>query len=529
MMEDQSPSKYVLVIDLGTSGPKVGLVDQQGHVTCGTSAQVKTFFPPAGGAEHDPAEWWSTITASVKKVIQASGVSPSTIIAIGVTSQWSVTLPVDENGEPLMNVISWMDGRGAPYNREIVKGFPNVQGYKLSTMLKYIGINGLVPSLKGIDSLGHMLFIKHERPEIYRRTYKFFEPMDYVNMRLTGKFTATQNTVWMSMMTDNRSLDTQEYDPRLLKMGGIDREKLPDLLPIDGIIGTLTSSIAAELGLSPDTLVVCGVNDNSTSAVGAGAIADGEAVACLGTSGHLASHVSFKKTDLFSTTATMPSGIKGRYLYWGDLANNGNILESYLKNQVYSQDGFETGIIPGDMYTRASQVAAQVPPGSEGVIFLPWFNGILAPGEDPYMRGAFLNLSPRTSRAHLTRAVFEGTAMNWRWLRGPAEKLIGKPFQYWRLTGGGALSDVWSQIMADVVGLPMHRQADPRNNNVIGMGLLAFNRLGMVKLEEIPNMIKFDRIFEPDPKNRDVYDRMFAQFIASKNKIRPVFHALNKA
>jgi xylulokinase len=529
MSEDQRSTKYVLVIDLGTSGPKVGLVDQQGQVAGSASAPVQVFFLPGGGVEHDPTEWWSATTDCVKKVIQTSAVSPASIIAIAVTSQWSVTLPVDENGEPLMNAMSWMDGRGAPYNRAIVKGFPNIQGYKLSTLLKYIDINGLVPSLKGIDSLGHMLFIKHERPEIYRRTYKFFEPVDYINMRLTGKFAATQNTVWMSMMTDNRRLDVQEYDPWLLKMGGIDRKKLPDLLPIDGILGKITPSIARELSLSPDTLVICGVNDNSTSAVGAGAIADSEAAAVLGTSGHLAAHVSFKKTDIFNTMATMPSGIKGRYLFWADLANNGKVLESYLKNLVYAQDGFDTGKTPGDMYERASQVAAQVPPGSEGVIFLPWFNGILAPGEDPYMRGGFLNLSPRTSRAHLTRAVFEGLAMHWRWLRGPSEKLIGRLFQYWRLTGGGALSDLWSQIMADVVGLPMHRQADPRNNNVIGMGLLAFNRLGLVNLEDIPNMIKFDRVFEPDPKNRPIYDRMFAQFISSKDKIRPVFHALNKS
>ncbi len=181
------------------------------------------------------------------------------------------------------------------------------------------------------------------------------------------------------------------------------------------------------------------------------------------------------------------------------------------------------------MYECASQVAARVPPGSEGVIFLPWFNGSFSPGEDQHMRGGFLNLSHKTTRAHLTRAVFEGLAMNWRWLRGPSEKLIGRPFQYWRLTGGGALSDVWSQIMADVVGLPMHRQADPRNSNVIGMGLLAFNRLGLVRLEDIPNMIKFDRVFMPDSKNRPVYDRMFAQFMASKDKIRPVFHALNQS
>jgi xylulokinase len=455
-------------------------------------------------------------------------VPPAAIVAVAVTSMWSVTLPVDENGEPLMNVISWMDGRGAPYNREIVKGFPNIQGYKLSTLLRYLDKVGFPPTLKGADALGHMLFIKNERSEIYRRTYKFLEPMDYINMRLTGKFAATQNTVLPMMMVDNRRLNVQEYDPWLLKMGGIDREKLPDLLPIDSTLGTITPGVAAELGLSLNTIVICGVNDNSSSAIGAGAIFDSETAAVMGTSGYLASHVSFKKTDINSSMGTMPSGIIGRYLFWGEMANNGKVLESFLRNLIYAQDDFDTVKTPEDIYKRASQVAAQVSPGSEGVIFLPWFNGCLSPGEDPYMRGGFLNLSHKTSRAHLARAVFEGLAMNWRWLRGPSEKLIGRPFQYWRLTGGGALSDIWSQIMADVVGLPMHRQADPRNSNVIGVALLAFSRLGLVKLEDIPKMIKFDRVFEPDPKTRAVYDHMFTQFMASKNKIRPVFHALNK-
>ena len=115
----------------------------------------------------------------------------------------------------------------------------------------------------------------------------------------------------------------------LVKTGGIEREKLPDLLPIDGILGALTPSIANELGLSPNTVVICAVNDNSTSAVGAGSIADGEPAAVLGTSGFLASHVSFKKTDINASMGTMPSGIKGRYLFWGELANNGKVLESY--------------------------------------------------------------------------------------------------------------------------------------------------------------------------------------------------------
>jgi len=526
MLEDGQSDKYILVIDLGTGGPKAGLVDQEGRVATWASAPVQLFFLPDGGAEHDPAEWWSSITTCVKKVLQKSGVPPKAVIAVAVTSMWSVTLPVDEHGRPLMNVMSWMDLRGAPYNRELVKGFPNVQGYKLSTLLKYLDRHGFPPS--PTDALGHMLFIKHERPEVYRRTYKFFEPMDYINMRLTGKFAATQNTVLPMLVVDNRRLDRQDYDPWLVKMSTIEREKLPDLLPIDGILGNLTPAAAMELGLSPDMVVVCGVNDNSTSAVGAGSIGNAEPAAVMGNSGHLAFHLPFKKSDIGHTIATIPSGIPGNYLFWADLGNNGKVLDTSLKNLLSTDDNLDTGAVPAEVYARADRIAGSVPPGSGGVLFLPWFNGSLSPGQDEYLRGGFLNLSHSVGRSHLMRAVFEGLAMNWRWLRGPAEKLAGRTFQYWRLTGGGALSDVWAQIMADVVGLPMHRQANPRVNNVIGMGLLAFSRLGLVKVEDIPGMIQFDRVFEPDPKNRLIYDRMFAQFLEAKDKIRPVFHNLNK-
>jgi xylulokinase len=154
MMEASHPDEYVLVIDLGTGGPKVGLVDRTGGIAAWTSAPVQLFFLPDGGAEHDPAEWWSSITSCVKKVMQSSGVLPKAVIAVAVTSMWSVTLPVDEHGHPLMNVMSWMDLRGAPHNHELVKGFPNYQGYKLSTLLKYLDKHGFPPS--PTDALGHI-------------------------------------------------------------------------------------------------------------------------------------------------------------------------------------------------------------------------------------------------------------------------------------------------------------------------------------------------------------------------------------
>jgi xylulokinase len=199
-----------------------------------------------------------------------------------------------------------------------------------------------------------------------------------------------------------------------------------------------------------------------------------------------------------------------------------------LKTLLYDTDHLEPGAVPPEVYERADRIAGPMPAGSGGVLFLPWYNGSISPSQDEYLRGGFVNLSHSAGRGHLVRAVFEGLSMNWRWLREPAEKLSKRTFKYWRLTGGGALSNVWSQIMADVVGIPMHRQANPRQSNVIGTGLLAFNRLGLVKLEDIPDMIHFDRVFEPNPKNRPIYDSMFEQFLAAKDRIRPVMHALKR-
>ena len=526
MPNESRGGKHVLVIDLGTGGPKVGLVDQRGRVAACASAPVQLFFLPGGGAEHDPAEWWSAIMSCTRRVLQESGIPAGDIISVAVTSMWGVTLPVDEHGGPLMKAMSWMDLRGARYCHDLVKGFPEVEGYNLPLLLKYLRKHGFPPS--PTDALGHMLFIKHERPEVYRQTYKFLEPMDYVNMRLTGKVAATQNTMIPMLVVDNQRLDRTEYDPWLVKTSTIDLDKLPDLLPIDGVLGTLQPSVAQELGLSPETVVVCGVNDNSTSAVGAGSIGDAEPAAVMGSSGHMAFHLPFRKSDMGHTVSTIPSGIKGSYLFWADLANNGKVLDAALKMLLCTADRADTEAVPADIYARADKIAASVPAGSGGVVFLPWFNGSLSPGQDEYLRGAFLNLSHGSDRAHLMRAVFEGLAMNWRWLRGPAEKMAGRTFNYWRLTGGGALSDVWAQIMADVVGIPMHRQANPRIHNVVGMGLLAFSRLGQVRLEDIPEMIHFDRVFEPDAKNHALYNDTYGQFGAARDRIRPVMHALNK-
>jgi len=521
--------KYVIAIDLGSSGTKIGLVNLVGKVVASAVGRYETIFLPDGGAEQDPMEWWEVIDKGVKKVILESGAHPDEIVAIGVTSQWSVTVPVDEHSEPLMHAISWMDTRGGKYNGEIISGFPSIMGYSIRKLTKWISIVGYPPSFEGTDSFAHIQLIKNEHPEVYRRTFKFLEPMDFINMRLTGNAAATQCTNIASLMIDNRKNGTKDYNPWALQMSGIDRNKLPDLLPVEGIVGCIKGEIAREWGLSPQTVVVTSATDNSIAPIGTGAIADYEAVAVMGTSGMLVFHFPNKKSDLFLSLVTMPSALAGRYVFSADTGNTGRVIDSFLKNLVYGQDKFSSGDMPEDIYLRLNQAASQIPAGSGGVLFLPWFNGgSLAPAGDRFLRGGFINLTNRTTRNHMARAILEGISFNWRWLKESAETFSKYKFPYWKLTGGGAISDVWAQIMADVIGIPMHQQNDPSQNILKGMAFLAFNRLGLLELNEIPTMVSTLRIFEPNLANQKVYDHMYSQFRQSQKNLKPIFHSLNK-
>jgi xylulokinase len=249
----------------------------------------------------------------------------------------------------------------------------------------------------------------------------------------------------------------------------------------------------------------------------------------LGTSGYLAGHMPYKKTDIIHALTTIPSPIWGKYLIMAELGNTGKVLESYLYNLVYPQDEFSLGSLPEDVFTRLDAIVSGVPPGSGGVLFLPWFNGSLSPEMDYQVRGGFLNISHHTRREHLSRAVLEGIALNWRWLVEAVQHFTGRVYTSLRLGGGGAQSAVWGQIMADVLGIPIHQLAEPRLANVRGAAFLALDRLGWLSMETVPQRVEIARVFEPLQQNRQVYNRLYKQFRACYKTLKPVFHALNRS
>ncbi len=519
--------KYVLALDLGSTGLKAAIVSDSGDVIARAYEDNPIIILPDGVGEQDADNWWAISLKASKKVIADSGVNPDQIVGICCDSQYFLIVPVNEKAEPLMNAISWRDTRGAKHNQKLMKGFPSVSGMSLKKLIKYIRLTGIAPTNTGADSLAHMLVVKNELPEIYEKTHKFLEPMDYLTSRFTGKISASQHTATTMMQSSNRSWGEQEYNDDLLKLSGVDRNKLPDLLPSDGIVGNLDESVAKELGLSPSTQVICGMFDNQAAIAGAGIVDIQQGLLLVSTTLSLNGYIDSKKTDILKSIASMPACVADKYMLLCEQGLGGKCLDYFLNNIVHNDDDFKFGEMPEDAFTRLNAMAAEVPPGSDNVLFLPWLNGAVAPAENRNVRGGFFNLSLDTNRCHLTRAVMEGVAFNSRSALGAVENFMGSKFESLRFAGGGALSDIWSQIYADILQIPIQQMDDPIQVTCRGAGLIGLARLGHLKMEDIPKRVKVKKTYEPNSANIAIYDKLYTQFQAIFNNNQKIFNALN--
>lgn len=523
-----SKEKYILAIDLGTSGPKVALFSTQGELIGSEFEETRLLLSFGGGAEQSPGEWWDAIQKAIKRLLAKGLVSNDDIVAIASTGQWSGAVAVDEGGNALGNAVIWMDTRGAPYINQIVDGPLKVEGYALAKLLKWIQLTGGAPGKAGKDPIAHILYLKHERPEIYQRAYKFLEPIDYIGLCLTGQFAASFNSITLYWLTDNRNIENITYNDSLIKMSTIDRAKLPDLKPANAVLGLLRPEIAREWGLRENVQVLMGSPDVHSAAIGSGAVRDYETHLYIGTSSWLTCHVSFKKTDISHNLAALPSGIPGRYLLTNEQECAGVCLQFLRDNILFHQDELSTGVKPSNTYQLFDQIAARTPAGSDKLIFTPWLYGERAPVDDHLVRGGFYNQSLHTTREHLVRAVFEGVAYNSRWLLKYVEKFNKRPVEVIHMVGGGAKSNVWCQIQADVLNRPIRQIKDPIEVNVRGAALLASAALGYLRYDAIGTRVPVANTYTPNPDQRKVYDELFNEFMAIYESNRKIYARLNR-
>ncbi len=514
--------RVALAVDLGTSGLKVGLVSLSGTVVWHEQMPLVSRIED-DAATQDAAGWWDLVRAAARRGLASGVVAPEQVEAVSITGQWASTVPVGEDGEPVGPCLLWMDTRGRHLSRGVIAG--RVAGYAPLAAMLWIRHSGGAPSPSGADPIGHMRFLQATETGSGATAVArwFLEPVDYLSMRFTGKAVASHASMVGAWLTDNRRPDVLEYDRVLVGRSGVDPTRLPPLRPSGAVIGTVLPDVARELGLTDRVQVVAGTPDLHSAAVGAGAILDFQSHLAVSTSAWIGAPVPHKKTDAIHQVASVPGVGPARYLIADNHETGGACLD------------WVCGVLPGLLDTdgrpdfpRALGQAAEAPPGSHGVMFTPWLRGERSPVEDRYARAGFHNLSLTADRSDLVRAVLEGVAFNNRWLHEAVERFAKRRLDPVRIVGGGAQSDLWCQIHADVMNRTIERVDLPVLANLRGAALIAGLALGALQSTQINELVQVDATFRPDLGRRPVYDSLFNEFPRFYRAQRGMFARLNR-
>lgn len=499
-----------LGIDVGTTNVKAVLIDADGVIRASAACPLRTDVS-GDVVTQDAAQLWSQVETAVHELGQRAPRIAAAVRSVGVCSQYSSIVPVDHEARPVGPMVMWQDRRGTEPSFAIMERHPDAFG-------RWIERHGIPPIGSGL-ALGHLLVLEAEPDR--DATVAYLEAMDYVVARLTGTIAATQHSMFMSQLCDNRTLGATAYDPELVAMAEVQSVRLPPLVPVGTTVGTIRPDLAERLGLPARAEVSAGTNDTSTDAIATGALGAGRCGLAIGTTSVLVDTVSSMKVDLDHEILSMPGPFLDQYLVWAENGLGGRVVQQVLASLVQTDDALGSDGRDQPFALLDAALAAS-PPGANGVLCLPWFQGSLAPRSDASMRGGFLNVSLESSRTDLVRSAVEATAHNLRWLLPHVESFVERPIVDAGFVGGAARSDQWCQILADVVDRPVHRIAPPEQAVARGAALLAWHHQGVLDRHELGELVDHDRTFEPNRSLRGLYEHRHGQFEAAFDAVRPI-------
>lgn len=526
---NDSTSKCVLSIDLGSSGPKVSVVDENGEILASRSGSVKTIYLEDGkGVEQDANEWWNQILKLSKEVIDESGTADR-IVAIGNCAQYFSSVAVDKDGNPTHNTIMWEDLRAEKYVRQKLGGFPTLEGYNVFKLLRWLSSVGIPPVIWGVGASCHMLLLKNEMPEVWAKTFKVLEPSDYISMKLTGRFQTNENTGFTYAMIKKAAWSQGSYNKGLIDSLGLDINRFPEILAVGADLGAPTKEVIEQLGISENVRVFSGMQDTTACMLGGGAFDDLDMVIEIGTTLNTGVTLDTRTFDILNAIYSVSSPVPNKFIMVGEAGAGAKALNYLLEGFFRVDDSLsKINAETDEHYAKiADDMAAQSPIGCNGVIFLPWIFGATFPEPDGNMRGGFINLSPDNSRNDMIRAVFESYAMNFKWMLELKEKSLKGRIKKVNFTGGGAMWETSAQICADALQIPVHVMDQPRQANTKGIAFMCFNNLGIVRYNEMKTKLKVQKVFLPQPENFAFYDKQLKIFKMLFKKMRPLYATLN--
>ena len=495
--------RYYIGIDSSTTATKALLMAKDGHVE-GVAASTYTFATPYPlWSEQEPNLWWEATVQSIRQLLQETGVAASEIAGVGLTGQMHGLVLLDETGQSLRPAILWNDQR---------------TGAECDEMRRKLGKQKLI-AITGNDALTgftapKILWVKNHEPEIYGRIRQILLPKDYVRFKLTGKYAMDRAGGSGTQLFDVKA---RSWSAELTEALEINPEWLPPTYEGTEMTGTISAEAAEITGLAAGTPVFGGGGDQAAAAVGTGAVVEGIISLSLGTSG-----VVFAATDKAIIEAdgrlhAFCHAVPGKWHLMGVMLSAAGSLQWYRDT-----------LAPGNPFDELLAPAAAVPAGSDGLLFLPYLTGERTPHPDPLARGAFVGLTVRHSQGHLTRAVLEGVAYG---LRDSFELMRGAGLgdvQQVRVTGGGARSAFWRQILANVFGVELATVA-AGEGAAYGAALLA--AVGDGLWADVPaacaEVIQITGSTKPEAGETAVYDEQYAIYRSLYPTLRDTFHTLS--
>ena len=474
-----SQRAVILALDIGTSEAKGGLITAEGRLLATARGAYPIDFDPASGrSEQDPRSWWRALGA----ISQELSVGAPPIAAICCVGQGPTLVGVDAQGDPTRPALTWMDTRGGD-EANALQAATGVSGWGL----------GILPAAR---------WMERNDPKAAAATRWYLNTWEWAALRLTG------------MAARTRSPGQQLIAPDEAAAGGLVADRLPEVVEAGSPVGRLTESAAHELGLPRGIPVHAGTVDSFASFHGAGLIDPGDAIDTGGTSGGLA--VYWDSAVTVPNTWVAPAPLPGRWMVGGAMTSTGKALDWF------------TGDVLGDGADAASVIAAAaaVPPGAEGLVFLPYLAGERSPIWDPHARGAFVGLTLGHAAPHLARAILEAAALALRHVATPI-RAAGLRISELRVTGGTASHAAWNQIKADVLDVPV-AVPEVREAALLGAALIAATGLGWYTdtIEAIRSTVRITQRCEPNPAHRATYDALFDTYVGLWPAIAPSVHRL---
>ncbi len=491
---------YILAYDFGTGGIKASLYDEAGACVADGFESYPTLYPAHGFHEQRPADWWRATVASTRKLlVSAPGGAAQGVRAIGISGHSLGVVPVDAAGHLLRETVPiWSDARPDAQPAAFFARVAEAEWYGMTG-------SGFPPPLYSVFKL---MWFRDREPEMFGRVHKILGTKDYINFRLTGVLATDHSYASGSGVYD---LKARGYAPRLVEASGLDAALLAEIVPSTQVLGGLTEEAARELGLPRAVQVVAGGVDNACMSLGAGAFREGRAYNSLGSSSWIAVSSQEPLLDVRSRPYVFDHVVPGQYVSALAIFSAGTSL-SWVRDRL-CQDLVTRAAAEGrSAYALMDEEAAGSPLGANGVLFNPTLAGGNALDASPAVRGAFLGLDLRHTRADLLRATLEGVALGLRNVLDELRRLtpVAEPLT---LVGGGANSPFWRQIYADVYHVPVVKTRAGQQAAALGAAAVAAVGVGLWKDFGVIDAVSgvTDRC-EPDATRAAEYGRLLARY-----------------